>query len=62
MRGLRTVEITASAEELPLVAEKVRAATGGEGLTALIDLSEAHSSIASFPRYARAQRWWLTGR
>jgi len=37
MRGLRTVEITASAEELPLVAEKVRAATGGEGLTALID-------------------------
>ncbi len=37
MRGLRTVEITASADELPHLAEKVRAATGGEGLAALID-------------------------
>jgi NADPH:quinone reductase-like Zn-dependent oxidoreductase len=37
LRGLRTVNIPSQREELPMIAERVRTATDGEGLSALID-------------------------
>jgi NADPH:quinone reductase-like Zn-dependent oxidoreductase len=37
LRGLRTVDIAPTAEQLPTIAERVRNASGGEGLAALID-------------------------
>jgi NADPH:quinone reductase-like Zn-dependent oxidoreductase len=36
-RGLRTVDIAPTAEELPAISDRVRDATGGEGLAALVD-------------------------
>jgi NADPH:quinone reductase-like Zn-dependent oxidoreductase len=36
-RGLRTIDLAPVPEELPALAERVRVATGGEGLAALLD-------------------------